>query len=129
VKRSPLKRKTPLRPGKGLSRGEGLRRSSSLARRKAPKRRSRGVDPKLYEQVLLRDGGCVARGLVPEVACFGRIDPHHRLMRSQGGPDTAENLISVCRSHHDWIHGHPAKSYDLDLLRHRDRLTDRPEED
>ena len=29
---------------------------------------------------------------------------HHRQLRSQGGPDTAENLILLCPSHHSWCH-------------------------
>jgi hypothetical protein len=40
-------------------------------------------------------------------------------MRSQGGKDTLDDLIAVCRSHHDWIHAHPARSYEIGLLRHR----------
>jgi len=123
MRRTPLKRRTPLSPG------APLRRQTSLSRGTSLRRRARGVARDLYEQVLARDGGCIARGLVPQVSCMGRIDPHHRLMRSQGGKDSLDNLISVCRAHHDWIHAHPARSYDLDLLRHPDRSTQRSEED
>lgn len=101
MKRTPLKRKTELKRGKPL------------------KSKPKAVAKDIYAQVLARDGGCVARGLVPEVSCAGRIDPHHALMRSQGGQDTLEDMIAVCRRHHDWIHNHPARSYELGLLRHR----------
>lgn len=123
MKRTPLQRKTPLR------RSSTLKQGSNLSRKKAPRRRSLAVDKDLYTSVLARDGGCVARTMIPEVRCFGRIDPHHQLMRSQGGKDSLDNLIAVCRSHHDWIHGHPARSYEMDLLRHPDRTTTDPKED
>lgn len=119
MKRSPLTRKT------GLTRKTALRQGGTLERRTELKKgkRSRGVPKNIYAEVLLRDGGCRAARLVPAVRCYGRIDPHHVLMKSQGGQDTAENLISVCRAHHDYIHANPAVSYGLGLLRHPDRST------
>lgn len=36
---------------------------------------------------------------------------HHRLMRSQGGPDSAENLLHVCGADHTYIHAYPERSY------------------
>ena len=101
MKRTPIKRKTELKRGKPI------------------KKRVKPVAKDVYAQVLARDGGCVARPLVREVQCRGRIDPHHALMKSQGGQDTLEDLIAVCRAHHDWIHANPARSYELGLLRHR----------
>jgi 5-methylcytosine-specific restriction endonuclease McrA len=44
------------------------------------------------------------------------LEAHHRMMRSQGGPDTLENLIATCPGHHDQIHAHPEDSYRLGLL-------------
>lgn len=36
------------------------------------------------------------------------LEAHHRLMRSQGGPDTLENLVSLCGPNpagcHGWVH-------------------------
>jgi hypothetical protein len=32
------------------------------------------------------------------------VDPHHLTYRSQGGHDTADNLVWVCRECHDDIH-------------------------
>jgi hypothetical protein len=107
MKRSPLQRKTPLKS------------SSTIKRGKPIKTKVKAVPKDIYQQVLARDGGCVARPLVPEVRCAGRIDPHHALMKSQGGQDTLDDLIAVCRSHHDYIHANPARSYELGLLRHR----------
>lgn len=120
MKRSgPLRRLTPLRTRSTLKRTKSLERTGlgDQLRRSTRKRKSLGVPKEIREQVLSRDRGCRAERLVPEIRCFGPIDPHHVLRRSQGGPDTVENLISVCRAHHDWIHTHPARSYSFGLLR------------
>jgi hypothetical protein len=106
MKRTPIKRKTE------------LKRSGSLNKGKPMKKTVKAVPKDIYQQVLARDGGCVARTLVEQIRCAGRIDPHHALMKSQGGKDTLDDLISVCRAHHDWIHANPAMSYELGLLRH-----------
>ena len=120
MKRSgPLRRLTPLRTRSTLKRTKSLERTAlgDQLRRSSRKRKALGVPKPIRDQVLARDQGCRALRLVPEIRCFGPIDPHHVLRRSQGGKDTVENLIAVCRAHHDWIHQHPAKSYSLDLLR------------
>ena len=44
------------------------------------------------------------------------IDPHHRLRRTQGGTDDRSNLLFLCRRCHDWIHDHPAESYQQGYL-------------
>jgi hypothetical protein len=45
--------------------------------------------------------------------CYGQAtQKHHRKLRSQGGGDEAENLLSVCASCHREIHAQPAVSYD-----------------
>lgn len=107
MKRSPLRRFTPLRSTSTLKRTTPLKAG----------RRSRGVQKAIYAEVILRDGGCVAATLVRGVQCAGRIDPHHVLRRSHGGPDTPENLVCLCRAHHSWVHDHPAQSVALGLLR------------
>ena len=101
MKRTPLKRTTPLRSKKRL------------------KSTYRGIPDSVRAEVMARDMGCVAQFMVREVICSGHLDAHHVLMRSQGGPDTADNLKVLCRAHHEWVHRHPAKSYALDLLRRR----------
>lgn len=99
-----------------MKRGKPLKaRSASGARR------NKGAVPTdIYEAVLARDGGCVARALMPEVTCWGRIDPHHVLRRSQGGPDHVDNLVSLCRAHHSAVHEQVARAKNLGLLRSRD---------
>lgn len=54
---------------------------------------------------------------MPEVRCFGRLDPHHVLRRSQGGQDTPDNLVTLCRAHHDQVHRQVARALILGLLR------------
>jgi hypothetical protein len=100
VKRSPPpERRTPLRRGKPL--------------RSTPQ----GIDPALRARVLTRDGGCVAAALGIDVVCWGPLDPHHVLPRGRGGADHEGNLITLCRAHHDWVHGFPDLSRALGLLR------------
>jgi len=36
----------------------------------------------------------------------GWLGPHHIIFRSQGGGDTWENLIRLCKKHHDGAHYH-----------------------
>lgn len=103
MKRSPLRRKTP------------LKRTPFVVRRK----KAQGVPKDIYAQVVLRDQGCRASLLAPDVRCFGRLDPHHVLRKSQGGPDTLDNLVLLCRAHHDHVHRNPAWSKSVGLLRAR----------
>jgi hypothetical protein len=107
MKRSPLKRSTPLTAKKRLT------------------SKSRKIPDSVRAQVMARDMGCVAQFMIREVICSGHLDAHHVLMRSQGGPDTAENLKVLCRAHHEWVHRHPAKSYALDLLRRGGNLSEK----
>ena len=43
---------------------------------------------------------------------------HHRKLRSQGGTNSEANLIDVCMPCHEWIHAHPALSYQHRWLLH-----------
>lgn len=74
---------------------------------KVPKRLSskpRPVDRKAADATFARD----------EYTCQwcrrpgGRLDPHHRLRRSQGGKDDSFYMVSVHRVCHSFIHDHPA---------------------
>lgn len=63
-----------------------------------------------------RDGGlCVRCG-------SEATDIHHRTPRGMGGSSDPEtnyspaNLVSLCRSCHDYVHAHPAESYDDGFL-------------
>ena len=52
-------------------------------------------------------------------ACVGAGEHiHHRKLRSQGGTNSANNLIDVCTPCHNWIHAHPALSYERGWLIH-----------
>ena len=41
---------------------------------------------------------------------------HHKMMRSHGGSNDPSNLVLVCHSCHEDIHGFPAKSYEAGWL-------------
>jgi len=91
-----------------MKRGGRLRRKAPLRRTPfrsaAPKREP--MDPNLRNLILRRDKVCQAhpRGFASDVPCGGRLHVHHRRLRSQGGPDTEDNLIAVCTVHHHHIH-------------------------
>ena len=51
-----------------------------------------------------------------EVCGARSVHLHHRKRRSQGGPDTADNLLAVCLDCHERIHANPADSYASGLL-------------
>jgi hypothetical protein len=57
---------------------------------------------------------------IPDV-CLGRATHrHHVRMRSHGDDDSRENTIDVCGAGgcHDFIHLHPAMSYENGWLKH-----------
>ena len=47
-----------------------------------------------------RDGVCLY-GLSTGKACSAGLDPHHIKSVGSGGANTAENLITLCRKHHN----------------------------
>jgi hypothetical protein len=51
----------------------------------------------------MRDGVCLA-GLVLKDGCTVGVDIHHIASRGSGGDDTMENLICLCRKHHNLAH-------------------------
>ena len=66
----------------------------------------------------LRDEGNCQRCLRPAT------DAHHRKVKGMGGTGDEEtkyglaNLVSLCRPCHNYIHAHPAESYELGWLVH-----------
>jgi HNH endonuclease len=65
-------------------------------------RRSRVISRRLRRFVLHRDGGCTADGCTSRY----RLEAHHKIPWSQGGPTDADNLIIFCWFHHHVvIHG------------------------
>lgn len=62
---------------------------------------------------------CGGADLVPEVRCSGPLDPHEPLTRARGGSITdPDNLMWICRTHHDWLHAHPVEAHEVGLLKH-----------
>lgn len=69
---------------------------------------------------LERDGGCLAAPLVPEVRCWGKLDPQHVIpqgVRRDLAADP-ENIVGCCRGHHEWIGDHPEAARALGLHGH-----------
>ena len=77
--------------------------------------KAKGIPPKVRAEVYSRSGGwCEIRAK----DCRGNVAHlHHRLMRSQGGKHTADNLAATCHSCHVFIHANPAISYQRGWLR------------
>jgi hypothetical protein len=65
-------------------------------------RRSRIIPNRLRRFVLHRDGDCTADGCVSRY----RLEPHHVIPWSEGGPTDPENLATLCWFHHHVVvHG------------------------
>src|SRR4051812_44042554 len=80
------------------------------AMRRMSDKRARQLDDydDAVAQVMARDRSqCRVQVSVPHVRCSGRIDPHHVILRSRAPKlwTDPDNMIAVCRAHHDWIHG------------------------
>ena len=73
------------------------------------------MPPAVAEAVIERAAGaCEAC----RFTAAGKMDLHHRRLRSQGGQHTVENLLWVHDYCHDTIHQHPAISYRQGMLVH-----------
>lgn len=59
--------------------------------------------PETVERVRRRDGVCLA-GLFLRDGCVTGFDVHHIASRGSGGDDLLENLICLCRRHHNLAH-------------------------
>jgi hypothetical protein len=59
-------------------------------------RMSRVIPPKLRRAILYRDGGCTADGCTSRY----RLQPHHKVPWSAGGPTDPANLTTLCWFHH-----------------------------
>jgi 5-methylcytosine-specific restriction endonuclease McrA len=74
---------------------------------------------RVAEAALRRDSHtCQAANLVPDLACKGRLDPHH-IATKRRAPElrlSLSNLVTLCRAHHDWTHAHPYEAERLGLL-------------
>jgi len=101
----PLERKTPLRTSTQMSRTRKLRESEKARERRLSHRER--MD-ELRPVVFARDNyRCQVSG--PE--CNGHAEhAHHLVLRSRGGPDTLDNLLSVCHLCHGHVHANVAWS-------------------
>jgi hypothetical protein len=95
----------------GLQRKTWMKRTQFKPRRKKP-----DVPTSMRDVVAVRcKGRCEAKTPV----CTGVLEHlHHKLMRSQGGPHTPENLLACCNACHGFIHKHPELSYQQGWLIH-----------
>ena len=60
----------------------------------------RVYDSKITQLARNRDGYCLY-GLLHKDGCSDGLDGHHIKTRGSGGDDVLENIISLCRMHHD----------------------------
>ena len=60
---------------------------------------SAAVPPKLRRFILARDGGCVVEGCTSTY----RLQVHHVIPASEGGPTDPENLVTLCWHHHHTV--------------------------
>ena len=66
-----------------------------------PSRRTRRISPRLRRALRLRDDGCRFPG------CTNRLtDAHHVVAWIDGGATNLPNLLSLCRTHHRFVHEH-----------------------
>lgn len=96
-----MKRGGPLRRTGGLRRTGRLPQQSAKRKAEGPARRA------VVAEVIARDGAvCCAAGVVPEVACWGPLDPDEVVMRGQrqGAHLDPANVRMICRAHHEWTH-------------------------
>lgn len=94
-----LKRIERNRPNYFLS----LARKRPMARSPMRKSRPKTVPRLVKAFVLARcDGKC------ERCKAAGVIQLHHRVKRSQGGPNIEANLIGLCPSCHRWVEDNPA---------------------
>ena len=63
-------------------------------------RTSRNIPPSLMRVLMERDGGCT----FPSCGTKRFVDGHHIWHWEDGGPTELDNLVVVCRFHHDLIH-------------------------
>jgi hypothetical protein len=78
---------------------------TSTARGKSTSFRRKPLSAQRIHEVNLRDGG-QCRFVVDGTRCCSRrwLDTHHIILRSDGGTDDLDNLITLCSAHHRFLH-------------------------
>jgi hypothetical protein len=128
-----------------MKRSGPLRRLSPLARRTRPRPRSRKAQavapvraafvkrileerPRCEFPAEVRQHTALAYALghrqhyEPAVEVIGfcwraSVDVHEKLTRARGGDILDEdNVLAICREHHDWVHANPKAATELGLL-------------
>lgn len=102
-----MKRSGPLRRNKPLAKMSKKRRAEYAERM--------NLRRDVFEEA---DYRCQAASLVPQVVCFGGLDAHETTPRAThpGSHLRRENVLAICRGHHNWIHDNPADAYSYGLL-------------
>lgn len=92
----------------------------SRIRPQSPRRASeRSEREKVVRAALDRDRGCIAKPLLPGVKCWGPLDGHEVKTRGRGGSHLdLDNVVTLCRRHHDWVGENPKRAHELGLLKH-----------
>lgn len=125
----PLKRNTALKAAKPLTRTGRLKPVSDKMR--AQQR----VEADLKQELLRRDGGCIARLIQGQTVaytvggadttmiplCLGPLDKHELIKRSawRNGATVDTNCVILCRRHNGWVEDEPnaARALGLSLRR------------
>lgn len=89
---------------------------ASARRQRQLRERRAAIKAKYGEQdVVMCEVGQAVNGECQGVA----VDVHEPHTRARGGSiSDPENMVAVCRSCHDWIHGNPFEATKLGLLSH-----------
>lgn len=93
--KTPLERKTPLKAHTELKARSDLKAKTGL-QRKTP---LKATPSKRHYGHLVKNGWCACCGM-------GTLETewHHIIYRSQGGDESDENMLEVCRECHEKIH-------------------------
>jgi hypothetical protein len=121
-----LERRTPLKRTGGPKVNPAKARDwQDRSRQPIPKTSTKGAQRKRAaaeagQRAKERDGRCIAAELVPELRCWGPLDPQHVIPRSTAPELVSDlaNIVACCRGHHDWIGGNPEAARLLGLHGH-----------
>jgi len=114
MRRAPLRRRTSLRARGSLRRTSWLRSATAWLKRHVRLKAKGGARFPDRRDDAYRAHVRALRCLLEGSLCRGPIDPHHVVKKSQGGGDH-DNLVPLCRGHHDEVETTPKSVY---LLRY-----------
>jgi len=73
------------------------------------KKQTKSEDKKVYAKVVKEQEEC----LLKDDKCFGKMELHHVLYKSQGGKATDKNMAKLCLYHHQIVHGNKKKYQEI----------------